>query len=384
MRKRIFFLLAVFMVNMTMMAGCWNYREISSLSIVAGMAIDKDGQGKYKITIEIVDMHEGGREPKIKSKRLESYGDTILDAVRNAIKLNSYRLYWGHAEVVILSQEVAKEGIVQIIDILDRDAEPRLSIDLLVSKEKTAGELLSAQSVTTEIRSYEMNQMLDSQKSVSKAPKIQVYEFINALSGEGISPILPAVHLVITEGEETSELSGTAVFKRDKLVGFISEDETKSLLFITDKIKGGLLVLKENSESNHATITLEIFKNKTKVKPVYSNGKVSMDIEITTKVALDEHGANKNLTDEKGSLLLKRDAEELLKTNIKKVIQKLQKDFDADIFGFGKTIREDMPSLWKKIGPDWNHIFKNIDVNVDVNIEIKNTELLSKPIKVGD
>lgn len=384
MRKRVFFLIILLVINAAMLTGCWNYSEVDKFSIVAGVAVDKSEEGKYMLTIEIVDLHEGGRDAKIKSKLLETYGDTVFDAVRNAIKITAQKLYWGHAEIVILSREAAREGIVEIIDWLDRDAEPRLTIDILVSKEKTAKEILDSQSITTEIRSFEINKMLDTQRSLSKTFKVEVYEFIKALSDEGVSAVLPCVHLTENVGKKTSELSGTAVFKEDKLVGFLDDDETKYLRFITDKIKGGLLVLKEKPESGHANMTLEIFENKTKVKPAYANGKVSINIEIKTETALDEHGAKENFIDENRSLVLERDAEELLRVNIKNLIRKVQKDFNADIFGFGSTVRADMPPLWKEIGPDWDKIYKDLDVYVNATVEVQNSGLLSKPVKVGD
>lgn len=382
MRGRMLFLILL-IINTTTFTGCWNYREINQLSIVAGMAVDKSETGKYILTVEIVDLHEGGRDTRIKSKLLEIEGDTLFDAVRNAVKITALRLYFGQMEILIISQEIAREGVFELVDILSRNAEPRLTIDLLVSKEKTANEILNSQSITTEIRSYEINDMLDAQKILSKTSKVEIYQFINALPCEGIYPVLPCVHLTETAGLKTSELSGTAVFKGDKLIGFLDEEETKYFSFITDKIKGGLLILKNSPDENNINISLEIYENKTKVKPVYSDGKVSIRLETKTRVVFAEQGTRENFMNESGRLMLEKDAGELLKTNITKVIQKVQKDFGVDIFGFGSIVNADMPDLWKEIGYDWNTVFKDMEVNVNTTIEIQNSGLLSKPIKVG-
>lgn len=384
MRKRVSFLLVLFIINTTMLSGCWNYKEINQFSIVAGIAVDKGEEDKYKLTIEIIDMHEGGREAKVQSKLLEPHGESLLDAIRNTMKITAPKLYWGHLQIVILSQEVAKEGIIEILDILCRDSEPRLSVDLLVSKEKTAKEILESQSITTEIRSIEIRKMLDAVISLSKAPKVQVYQFVNDLSGEGVSPVLPAIQTTEINAKKTSELSGTAVFSKDKLVGFLDDDETKAFLFVRNKIKDGLFVVKESLESGIERMALKVINSKTKVKPVYSTGRVSIDIEINSKVGVDEHGARGNFISEEGSLILKNAAEKEITTHINKTIQRVQKDFDLDIFGFGSIIKAEIPNLWKEIGPDWNNIFKNLNVNVKSVVEIRNSGLLAKPIKMGD
>lgn len=384
MRKRVFFLIIVYIACIIILTGCWDYREVNNLSIVAGVAIDKSDDGKYKITTEIVDMHEGGKDVKIKSKRLESYGDTFFDAIRNVLKINSEKLYWGHTEIVIISQDVAKQGIYEILDFLNRDAEPRLSIDLLVSKQKTAEEILDSESITTEIRSFEISRMLDQQRILAKAPKVQIYEFINSLSNEGISPIIPTIGIVENEGKNTSELSGTAIFEQDKIVGFLDEDETRTLMYIMDKIKGGILNIKQRPETAGKNVSLLISENKTKIKPINSNNNIFINIELETETALGEVGSRDNINTEDKISTLEKEAEELLTTNIINLIEKVQKDFEIDIFGFGKTIKEDMPDLWKKIGPDWNNSFKKVKVNVNTSVDIQNTGLMSKNIKMGD
>ncbi|MDF2989463.1 MAG: germination protein Ger(X)C family, partial [Eubacterium sp.] len=308
MKKRVLLLLLVCLINIITCTGCWNYREIDKMSIVAGVAIDKTPEGKYKITAEIIDLHEGGREAKINSRKLESYGYSMFEAIRNTLKITSNKLYWGHMEIVILSQEVAKEGIVTILDFLERDAEPRLSVDLLVSKEKTAEEILDCQSITTEIRSFEINNMLDTEKFLSKTPKVQIYEFINALSAEGLSPVLPTVSLIENDGKKTSELTGTAVFRKDKLEYMFDEEETKFFLYVIDKIKGGTLNLGEGIKQGQTIATLEIMNNKTKVKPVYSKGKLSVDIEIETKAELEELSEQKKTYDTKQNKRLEIEA----------------------------------------------------------------------------
>lgn len=384
MRRKLYFLLVLLLINATILPGCWNYREIEQFAIVAGMAVDKGEQGNYLLTIEIVDMHEGGREGKIQSERVETYGETLLDAIRNAIKISAKKLYWGHSEIVVLSQDVAKEGILEILDWLDRDAEPRLSMDLLVSKERTAREVLEAQSITMNIRSYEVNEMLDSQRNLSKASKVEVYEFVSALTGQGISPVLPAVRVTKNQGKNKSELSGTAVFKKTRFEGFLDEEETKYLLFATDKIKGGLIVLLEDPEDEYAKMALEILRSKTKITPQYSEGKISMALKIKMQVMMDEHGTQKSFVDGNGNLLQKKKAEAKVAENIQQLIHKVQKEYDTDIFGFGSIVKADMPAVWKQMGQDWDDIFKDLNVSVEVNIETKNSGLMWKSIEVGE
>src|SRR4051812_9098565 len=104
-----------FLSNITILSGCWNYREIESLAIVSGVAIDKGNtEGNYHVTFELVSFKGGGRETKIESKRIEAEGNTLFDAGRNAIKISAKKLFWSHAGVAIISQDIARESIIEI------------------------------------------------------------------------------------------------------------------------------------------------------------------------------------------------------------------------------------------------------------------------------
>jgi spore germination protein KC len=377
-------IIIIFLFNLTLLSGCWNYREIESLAIVSGVAIDKgQKEGNYLVTFEIVSFKGGGKEAKIESEKIESEGTTIFDASRNAVRISAKRLFWSHASVAIISQDIARKSIIEIADFINRDAEPREQMNMLISKEKTAKELLQQQSMTTEIRAYEMRDMIKNSTSLSKVPEAQIHDVINMLAGDGIALTLPAVGIIINQGKPTSELSGTAIFDKDKLMGFLSGEDSKYFLFVMNKIRGGLLTLKENPHDLNDDITLEIFGSKTKVTPMYSNGKISMNIEVHTKVSIGEVDISKNVIDEKGREAVKKDTEKKLKTNIENTIKKVQNDFGVDAFGFGSIIKKDKPKLWKSIGTNWNSLFKNIDTNVDVEIDIKESGLVSAPIKIG-
>ena len=366
--------------------GCWDYREINQMSIVSGAAVDKTPDGRYKLSIEIINLKGGGKEAPVHSKKLESYGESMFDAIRNSIKISSQMLYWGHTEIIIVSKDVAREGILPIIDLFSRDAEPRLSIDILVSNEDTAEEILYSQSISTEIRTYEINKMLDDQKKLSKSPKVEVYQFINALGDEGISAVLPVIGLTQNSGEATSQLAGTAVFKQDKLQYMFNGDDTKYYLFVMDKIKGGLLVVNMASGKNDSdNFTLDIDSSKTYVKPVYSKNKLSFEINIKTKTTLSEIDDNKIKFSSQSEIeKLEKQAQNTLKQNVERVIKAVQSEYDIDIFGFGLKVKQDMPELWKKIKPDWNDFFKNVQVKANVEIKIKHAGLLSNPIMMGD
>lgn len=377
------FLLSGYLLSITIfLSGCWNYREIESLAIVSGIAVDKKDD-KYIVSTEIIDI-KGGKNSTINTRLLSMEGDTIFDAVRNTIKIEGKKLYFSQAEILVISKEIAEESIIPIIDWVSRDNEPRYTLHFLISKEKPAKEILMQQPNTMDVLSFELNEMIRSEKSLSKTVNIEEWQLMNDLSCRGISAVLPTIDVTTVNNVPTTEITGTGVFKGERLVGFLDGEETKTFLFISDKIKGGLLVNKEYEEDSPTNISLEILKNKTKVKPRYVNGKIIIEIATNTDVAIGENGGKADYIDEPGRTILKKDFEAKLENDIKNLVIKVQEQYDSDIFGFGRSIKINMPGLWKQLEPQWDEMFRNVEVEVHSTIDIKNSALQSKSIKVGD
>lgn len=381
--KKAFILLYIFLF-MPLCTACWDYREVDQMTIVAGLAVDKTFNGDYLLTFEAVDLQGVQSDKPVKSVLIESQGETLMDAIRNTISKDFPKLYFGHTTVVILSREIAEDGVLKIVDFLFRDAEPRLNINLYVSEEKTANEIMKYKPSMSEILSVELTNILDEQKNLAKALLVPAYKFVNAVAEEGVSAVLPSLCIVDNVDGKTVKLCGTAIFKGDKLQGFISDEETYALSFILDEVKGGVIVTNIESETEEKALSLEIMESSTNIKPVYSDNKLSVEVNIDTKTFLNENMSTKSFGDKQSREEVKKNAEDQLKDRIERLIEKMQKGYGADVFGFGNSVYKNIPKLWKEKWEEWDIIFRDLDVTVNINIEIEHIGLLSDSLKLGD
>lgn len=383
--KKINVILLIFMLlaQSLLSTGCWNYREIDKMAIAAGVAVDKGTKLRYLMTVEMIKVG-AGKDIEMTAENVSSEGDTLFDAIRNIISLSGKKLYFGHAQVIIFSKDIAQEGIHKVIDWYKRDAETREDVKMLISKEATAKEIFSGEGLTERVKSITLSYILDNEVSLSKAPKLDITKYDIQYYTKGAAGILPAVSLRKMEGRLLPEIMGTAVIKNDKLIGFLSGEETKYLLFIKNEIKGGLLNEKINLRQENEMTTLEIFESKTKIKPELNNRDIKMDIKLKTTVAIDEIEGKVNLIDEAGTEKVKKIYEKRLEGKIVQLIQKMQKEYDADIFGFGTEIHRSMPRKWKKIENNWDELFKKLKVSVTSEINIKNSGVINKPLEESE
>lgn len=378
-------LIGLILINTIILSACWNYREIDKIEILAGAAVDKDKDtNKFILTMELIE--PTGKNGGLESKIIQTKGDTIFNALREAIELNGKKIYWGHSKIMIISEEVAKHDIISLIDVVLRDAEIRGENEMFISKDNTAGEILyKTHKVGKEIISYDINAALENQKSISYYPGTNFWKFTEQLLTKDSSPIVPCINLESQEEGPIFKVVGSGAFKKGKLVGYLDHLETRSVLLTKDEMKGGFIVVESEVDGQKYKSTLEIFGSKTKVKPEYKDNKLTMNIDIEIETGIIELDGEKDFIEEKGREILQKDAENNIKKNMKKTIDKAQIDFESDIFGFAGIIMREMPKEWKKkIQPNWEEEFKRLDTNIQVKVNIRDSALLSKPIKVGE
>lgn len=376
--------LAAMLCSLTVftLSGCWNYREVDKMTTVAGIAIDKGEDGQIKLTVEMVDGSGGQDAMSVGSSRISLSGKTMFDIVRRMITESGNRLYWAHAKSIILSEEIARDGAAKIIDWYVRDSETRADIHILVSGEETAEEVLSSDGNSGEPLSYKIDDILKNENSVSNSPVIEIFDFADTINTPGISSLLPMVYSSENKEAKTASIRGSAVFDIDRMLGRIDAPKTKFVLFLRDEIKGGILTL--GGYNQPPGISLEIFKNKTKVEPVLVDGQVEIRVKTHTVTAVDEVQENVDYYSAKGRAEIERMAEDMLVKGMENAIEIAQKRYKQDIFGFGDRIHKKMPKAWKSLEPDWDEEFSRLKVSVQAKVEIKRTASTKKPIKTEE
>lgn len=360
------------------LAGCWSYIGLNEITIVAGVGIDYDSKtGNFNLTCEVIDLSASNKLTGTKAKIVESTGKTIFDAVRNAKRRLISKLYWGNAQVLVLGQELAEQGKVNdAVDWFLSDAECRETIAVAISQEKTAKDVLTIYGLDNAVVSYEIKKIIDDdQTDTSSLKSVPLYQLYSKLRSPGVSVTLPAFRVVENDGKPSVEGNGVAVFKDEKLVGFLSALDTKYFLFATDGVSGGILTFSSDGQKDN-DVSLEISDNRTNTSYSYSGGKIKITIETDTDVYLEQLKTHTDMTNEKYIAKLEGQAQDMVKEEITRVIKKIQTEYDSDIFAFGNIIYKKDPKLWGQLEPQWDKMFQSLQVEVKSKVHILNSAFL--------
>jgi len=391
MKNRHYILILIFAI--IALAGCWNRRELDTLAIVSAIGIDKaDEEGKLSVAFQIIQPSKikgsssspsGGFEADNSNGAwvLTSTGYTIFDAARNATMLSDRRLFFPQNKIIVIGEELAREGIGPLLDFFNRDPEPRRISWLLVSKGK-AHDIINAKHEQENISARAIDSIIKSSTATSMAVRVNLNEFLKNLTSPSTDPVACRIEMIRDNQGKNQRMMfiGASVFKKDKLVGFLDQYETRGLNWITGKVVSGIILVKSPLDETRY-VTIEIISARSKIIPEITDGKIKIIVEIEVEGNLAEQFSDVQLTNEEMFKELEKRKAQVIKNEAQMVLEKAQKEWGVDIFGFGKAVHRKYPQEWKILQSKWRDILPEINVQIIVNAKLRESGISTVPAK---
>lgn len=366
------------------LSGCWSAREINDLEIVVGMGIDKDKtSGNIRLTAQVVkpgEMRKPSPEGGVGGGGkafwdVNSTEKTVFEAVRDITHKTGNRLFVSHSQVVVFGKDIASEGLQKYMDFFLRAHEMRPTALILVS-EGTAEEILDIKPEKEKLPAMNMAKLVKSYGFTSQYPKVNFQDFSNRLLSKTTSPVAPLVRIASDNGKKNIYVAGTAVFKNAKMVGTLSKPETRGLLWVTGKVKSG--VIDVDTPTGQGKAVLEILKAKSKVTPEIKDGKLYIHVEIKEEASLSEQTTPENLATVPAFEMMQESQAVIIRQEIMEAFEK-SKELNSDVFGFGDLVHKKYRKEWKQLEGKWDEIYPTIELLASIETKIRKTDLITKP-----
>ena len=368
MKKFVLIIITLFILLIS--SGCYNYKEINDMAIVSSIGIDKDNKNdKYIVSAQIMNSKESEDSEDSQITVYTKEGDTIHEALRNITLKSPRKLYGNHLSKIVLSEEVAKEGIDNILDIFNRITEVRNEFIITIVKEDKASDVLKVLTTTESIPAEYVKLSLkiaDKTSGLTYATKLD--EFISLYLKKGIDPVVPVLKIDKKEKKGTTinnitttnpiskiVIEDLAVTNKGKLETYLKNEEIIGYNFLRNQIQKMIIPVKCDDENNYASIL--ILKNKTKSNTAKKDNEYIINFNINSEAIITEYNCKKDLTDEKVIKKLEKDTEKKIKRYIKKSLNK-QKETKGKFLGLERIIYLDYPK------------YKNEDYSVKYNAKV--------------
>jgi len=377
-----------------LLTSCWSNRELNELAIASAIGIDKAGD-QYRVSLQIVNPSEvasrsGGAGYQTPVTVYTVDANTILEAVRKAATIAPRKIYLAQLRSIVIGEELARSGISLSLDYLMREREVREEgLYILIAKGGKAEETLK---VLTHLDKIPATKMANALKTLERywAPTTTVelsevlYDLISDVTYPAITGIV--VKGVKGDGDTTEnvqtvdsptylQFEDTAIFKKDKLVGWLNEEESKGYNYITDRVvktaghfrcpDGGMLAM-------------DVIRSKTDIKAQMVDGKPEIKLKLWMEGNIADLQCNLNPGNPAALEELQRIGEKQQVLLIQKALQKIQHQLKSDALGFGEAVHRSYPKEWKKLKDRWDDVFPDVPVHIDSTLRIRNTGTMNQ------
>lgn len=364
---------------MLILTGCWNRIEINDLAIVTGIGIDKGDNGEIELSVQIIIPKGQNVGQEGKSTIVEvGTGKTITDAISKIQQKISRTLFMGHNSVFFISEEIAKEGISNYIDVFARHPFKRLRTYLFVTKNK-AVDLLK---VTPDLErsSSEVAREFVKSKTVMS---VTIKDVLQMLEVKGRGAALPILKLDEEQPDPGNlAMSGTAIFNNGKLVGQIGNGMTRGVLWLRNEIERARITIEP--KEGEGMITFQILNANSQLIPKIERGNWKIIVKSKSLDDVIENNSNLNVMNPEIAEKLENQMEKEIDKRIYSVLEYVQKELQSDIFGFDVVFRRHYPEEWEKYKDNWPEKFAEIEVEVQSTVEIERPGRSTLPQGIPD
>ncbi|MGE5592303.1 MAG: Ger(x)C family spore germination protein [Betaproteobacteria bacterium] len=405
-----------------LVAGCWDRREINQLAMVSVGAVDiippdegsaaansesGTGRPRFRVTAEFYRPRgaaqtggEGGGD--IRSRRVSvgvGTGWTIAGAVEELDVKMPRHPYWTHQTASIIGADLARHGMLELLDLWDRDPEIRRSTLVLLSRGPAAEIVTRAQSVLERSLAEEI-------LGISRVVPRSGYGFLPTvhsilldITGDTACTVIPFISLgpvpepaqpgPVPEGQEpkawtpavvpTARLTGAGVLYRDKLVGELSPRETRGVMWTRNKVPGA--VVEVECPGSRRPVALKVTRSSAQVGIRVKDGALEGSVKVQLEGNVAEQGGEVDLSTERALASLESRLAEAVRNEISEALAKT-KSYGTDLAGFGPALHRAKPGLWRSMKARWPEEYRNLPVTIEVKARLRRTGLTLKPPKI--
>ncbi|MHA7579234.1 Ger(x)C family spore germination protein [Paenibacillus vandeheii] len=378
---------AIMLLCTIFISGCWDRKEINDIAFVIGLAIDKE-DGNYRSSLQIAlpgqsgsSGSEGGGGGTSGDKSwfmLSNTAKTLRGTSIEGQKALSRELYYAHRRTILIGEELAREGVASMLDLLTRYPLNRFSALPIITKGPAF-------------------KVLDTDAPIEKFPSEMVRElcflnmrkprtlktFTDAILSEGVEPFLPVATTVDNvpgnwkDVKTNIKLDGLAIFKKDKLIGMIEKAPADALILAMGEANEPEIMVKAPRGSGDIFIKLN--ENNSSLHPHIINGKITVTIVLYAKGVVVDNESNYGDLREQEIKNLNQAIHQKIQDDILEGVRLIQKKYPADILGLGRSIHQQLPKEWDKLKDRWDDIYPDVKVSVEPHVVIENVGVINKP-----
>jgi spore germination protein KC len=378
---------AVELAVLLMLGGCWGIPPIERAGLVPLLAIDAAPGGGFQVTAVVVTPPGAGspgygQSPVGNAVLLrQATAVSLADAVHRLDTMSYLDLDLTHLGAVIVSEDLARAGLAAPLAYLANAPETLTTSWLLVARGQSAGEVLRELQATRPQPGEVVVETVTDARNRTPYRAEHIFDFLDRIQLEGDDPTTAGVRVDPAAGGEVTtplRLTGVALFRADRLVGWLDGDAALGWAVATGRVRHSILVV----PADHGSFSVEILGARRLVRVEREGPGPRAEILVRATAHLTAtQGVPSDFWRSPGRVVALRQTVEATLARDALAAVRAAQGSGADVFSLGQFVRVEDPADWKTLEPRWAEAgFRHIPVTVHVKVALQSVGGLACPV----
>lgn len=378
------------------LSGCYDSSEIENLAYVIAIGIDEADSNSFNLTFQTAIPKSIAGEGGGEGTDISSFNtDNFLSGLKKASEFLSREINLSHTKIIVVSENIAKEGITAFLNGLQKNMQIRPNVNIIVASEGAKKYIESIQPKLTANPSKYFELLLKSYETDFLVPTTELEKYLYRVKNYGAQPV--AIYAGIDkdineskkpgaedaskkEGGESKEsdesekknmtIKGLAVFKMDKMVGKLDSKEATLFSLLTGSNNNVSIEIVDPIDKRFKVLGNVIKGKPLSTKITVKNGKPKIDINLMLNIDIQAVQSDNDYDESAKAAKLKKAYEDYLNEGMKKLLLKATSDLKTDIFGFGELAKRNFNTIDEWDQAKWPNIFPQSEYNINTDVKI--------------
>lgn len=371
---------------------------------------------------------------------------SVMEAESKIQRRSATDLFWSHSYVMLISEDLARKGITNLVGFLTMEPEVRPITRVFVVKGDIQ-KLLAVQSPQQPASARYINSLAKWQTREGTFPEVRLRELEIMLSNRGQQAYIPVIALYepeagkdqkpdqggaegAEEGERRNEepsrmdqttrergrpsgnggeegkghdeggkaaaggeqepkelkADGVAVFRGDRMVGILDDEESRGLMWLLGQGRGSTIAV-ENEHLKGEVVLRALWSSvDRKVIGRDENPEERRFLVMATvEAVIAELNTSEKFMDRKSIAELEKHAALKVEREMRAALSAAQEKYRSDFIGLGEVFRRSVPvRRWEEIGPKWQEVFPRMKIETMATVKIRRRGMTLFRVKPAD
>jgi spore germination protein KC len=401
---------AVIVLALLFLAGCWDYQEPDQTAWVTAIGVDRGRENLVTVTLQVaVAAQVAGGEagaagsPGETTVVVSMEAPSIPSAVELAHAWVSRRVDLSHARVVIFGRELAETDFERFLMLLTRDRFFRPSTKVLVANGRAETLLRQGDPVleispalywTQQTGAWDVAEFIprDGFGPIivdTKSPGAAALAILAGPEREEDSPPDPAYkpegsHVggtVPRRGGAKIDIMGGAVISGGRVVGVLNGDETGIVKMVRGDFRQTTKTVEDPLHPGYFIVVEVVLREPPRVDVrIDDDGTPRAAVRIMLEGDIHSIQSGEHYERPERVPIVERAVEESFRSDARAALDKAQHEFGADVFGIGYHAKRLFPTwpAWEEFA--WDEKFPDAEISIDFDFRVRRIGLMRETV----